>query len=74
MNLSSRVEGKFVLIDEVLEEIRDWTRELKRVTSINTNIYMNGCFVGWMIKVKKYFDAEGIYVKKNIKYKILHNG
>lgn len=60
MELSSRMEEMFDLVDVVvLKEIRDQRRELKELR-LEIPIFEGRDVVGWMIKVEKYFDAGGV--------------
>lgn len=59
MELSSRMEGMFDLVDEVLKEIRDWRRELKELR-LEIPIFEGRDVVGWVIRVEKYFEAGSV--------------
>ncbi|CAL5185315.1 unnamed protein product [Lathyrus oleraceus] len=64
MELSSRIEGMFDLVDEVLNEIRDWRRELKELR-LEIPIFEGRDVVGWMIRVEKYFEAGSVCKEKD---------
>lgn len=58
MELSSRIEVVFDLVNEVLKEVRDWRRELKELR-LEIPIFEGHDVAGWIIKVEKYFNAGG---------------
>lgn len=59
MELSSRIEGIFDLVNEVLKEVRDWRRELKELR-LEIPIFEGHDVAGWIIKVEKYFNKGGV--------------
>ncbi|KAI5402224.1 hypothetical protein KIW84_050013 [Lathyrus oleraceus] len=58
MELSSRIEVIFDLVNEVLKEVRDWRRELKELR-LQIPKFEGHDVAGWIIKVEKYFNAGG---------------